>query len=187
VNKIILASASPRRKELLEKAGIDFIVDASSIDEIMDEKLPIEERISKLAVDKARPIHEKYPYDIVIGADTIVYHDQKIIGKAKNKQEAACILRSLSNDKHSVYTGVAVFIQNRLVFFCEKTDVYFKDINDKIEDYLLSDEWIGKAGAYAIQGIANQFVDYVDGDLENVIGLPVTSLVELFKKYNVKI
>ncbi|MEG0276965.1 MAG: Maf family protein [Coprobacillus sp.] len=185
MNKIILASNSPRRKELLEKAGIDFIIDASSIDETMDETLPLIERFQKLATDKATPIHEKYPNDIVIGADTIVYFDNQIIGKAKDRKEAKRILTTLSHHKHSVYTGVAIYFQNELVTFVEKTDVYFKDITDLLDDYLDSLEWQGKAGAYGIQGKAVVFVDKIDGDRDNVIGLPITRVVEVLENRKV--
>ncbi|MEG0685565.1 MAG: Maf family protein, partial [Coprobacillus sp.] len=177
MNKIILASNSPRRKELLEQAGIDFIIDASSIEETMDETLPLLERFKKLATDKATPIHQKYPNDIVIGADTIVYFDNQIIGKAKDREDAQRILMMLSNQKHSVYTAVAIYFQNDLYTFVEKTDVYFKDITDLLNNYLDSLEWQGKAGAYGIQGSAIAFVDKVDGDRDNVVGLPITKVI----------
>lgn len=179
MSKIVLASNSPRRRELLEKAGIDFIIDASSIDEIMDETLPIEERLMKLATDKIKDIHQKYPKDIVIGADTIVYFQNQIIGKSKDEQHARMILKSLSRHKHTVYTAVAIYFQDELKTFYETTDVYFKDIDDMIDDYIASGEWIGKAGAYGIQGSANQFVDHIIGDEDNVIGLPMKTLVKI--------
>lgn len=185
MNKIILASTSPRRKELLERAGIDFIIDASSIDEVMDDSLPLQERFAKLATDKATPIHQKYPDDIVIGADTIVYYNQQIIGKAKDADEAGRILKMLSSQKHSVYTGVAIYFQNQLVSFVEKTDVYFKNIENDIEEYIASGEWMGKAGAYGIQGAANHFVDHIDGDCDNVIGLPLNSVIDCLKEHGV--
>lgn len=183
MNKIILASSSPRRKELLEKGGIDFIVDASSIDEIMDETLPLEQRFQKLAIDKATPIHDKYPHNIVIGADTIVYFKDKVIGKAKDANEARQILHALSGHRHSVYTAVAIYFQEQLCSFVEKTDVYFKDITDLIDPYIASGEWKGKAGAYGIQGAADCFVEYVDGDIDNVIGLPLQRVLDILRKY----
>lgn len=182
MNKIILASGSPRRKELLERAGIDFIIDASSIEETLDETLPLKPRLRKLAVDKATPIHQKYPNDIVIAADTIVYFQNKIIGKAKDENEAREILNMLSNQKHTVYTSVAIYFQNELVTFIEQTDVYFRNIDDMIDNYIASYEWQGKAGAYGIQGSADCFVDHVDGDIDNVIGLPLARVVAIFKK-----
>lgn len=183
MSKIILASSSPRRRELLEKGGIDFIVDASSIDEIMDETLPLEQRFEKLAVDKATPIHLKYPNDIVIGADTIVYFRDKIIGKAKDENEARAILSALSGHRHSVYTAVAIYFGEDLHTFVEKTDVYFKDITSFIESYIASGEWQGKAGAYGIQGRADCFVEWVEGDIDNVIGLPLHRVMKVLKEY----
>ena len=181
MNKIILASASPRRKDLLKLSGIDFIVDASSIDEVLDLSLSLEERLMKLAADKAYPIHEKYPDDIVLGADTIVYYNQQIIGKAKDVEDAKRILTMLSSDKHTVYTAVALYNKDELITFIDKTDVYFKDITSMINDYLSLNEWQGKAGAYGIQDSAKAFVDYIDGDLDNVIGLPVYRVKEVLK------
>ena len=181
MNKIILASTSPRRKELLEREGIDFIIDASSIDETLDESLPIQERLMQLAKDKAEPIHCKYPQDIVIGADTVVYFHDRIIGKAKDENEAREILTALSNQKHTVYSAVAIYIGDMLYTFCDETVVYFKDILEMIDDYITSQEWIGKAGAYGIQGIAGKFVDHIDGDIDTVIGLPVKRVVKFLK------
>lgn len=183
MNKIILASTSPRRKELLEREGIDFIVDASFIEEVMDETLDIETKLTKLATQKALPIHEKYPDDIVIGADTVVYLDGEIIGKAKDEKHARDILNRLSSRDHEVYTGVAIFIQDTLHTFCEKTIVSFKDISNMIDDYIESGEWVGKAGAYGIQGSADCFVSKVDGDIDSVIGLPVHKVVEMIRTH----
>lgn len=179
--KIILASTSPRRKELLEREGIDFIIDASSITEYLDSSLNIEERLKKLAYDKGISIHEKYPEDIVISADTTIYHNDKIIGKAYSTDEARKILSSLSNDTHSVFTSVAVFYKDQICTFVDETKVTFKDISDMIDDYLSIDEWKGKAGAYAIQGEAGKFIKEVHGDIDNVIGLPVKHVIEIIE------
>lgn len=177
--KIILASTSPRRKELLEREGIDFIIDASSITEYLDSSLNIEERLKKLAYDKGISIHQKYPEDIVISADTTIYHNDKIIGKAYSVDEARKILSSLSDDTHSVFTSVAVFYKEQVCTFVDETKVTFKDISDMIDDYLSIDEWKGKAGAYAIQGEAGKFIKEVQGDIDNVIGLPVKHVIEV--------
>ena len=151
--KIILASTSPRRKELLEREGIDFIIDASSITE----------------------------YFVVISADTTIYHNGKIIGKAHSAHEAREILESLSSDTHSVFTSVAVFYKDQVCIFVDETKVTFKNINDMIDDYLSIDEWKGKAGAYAIQGVAGKFIEEVQGDIDNVIGLPVKHVIEVIE------
>lgn len=180
---IVLASASPRRKELLKKHGIAFIVDASSIDEVLDESLNIEERLMNLAAQKAYPIHQKYPNDIVIGADTIVYHHGKIIGKPVDKNDARDILLSLSNDKHRVYSAVAIYYGSVIDCFIDYTDVYFKSIEPYLEQYLQSREWEDKAGAYAIQGKARIFVDHIEGDIETVIGLPTNRVIQSLKNH----
>jgi MAF protein len=182
VNKIILASSSPRRKELLEREGIDFIVDASSIEEILDLSLSVEDRLMKLATDKAKPIHDKYPNDIVIGADTIVYFNDEIIGKPRDIYHAKEILESLNKNKHSVYSAVAIYNKDELITFIDKTDVYFKDITSLIDEYLNSDEWNGKAGAYAIQGKASCFIDHIDGDIDTVIGLPTQKVINILNQ-----
>lgn len=179
--KIILASTSPRRKELLEREGIDFIIDASSITEYLDSSLGIEERLKKLAYDKGISIHKKYPEDIVISADTTIYHNDQIIGKAYSVDEARKILNSLSDDTHSVFTSVAVFYKDQVCTFVDETKVTFKDISDMIDDYLSIDEWKGKAGAYAIQGEAGKFIKEVQGDIDNVIGLPVKHVIEVIE------
>lgn len=185
MNKIILASLSPRRKDLLEERGIDFMVDASSIEETLDESLSLEERLKLLAASKAEPIHQKYPDDVVIGADTIVYYDNEIIGKAKDEEEAREILEKLSLHKHSVYTAVAIYFGDELVTFVDKTNVYFKDITSLIDEYIESYDWVGKAGAYGIQSKADIFVDHIEGDINTVIGLPVDRVLELLKKKSV--
>lgn len=179
MKKIILASLSPRRKELLLREGIDFIVDAASLEEILDYSLPLEERLIKLSLDKVTPIHNKYPNDIVIGADTTVYHNNKIIGKAKDEKEARNILNELSNDMHKVYTAVSIYNGDQLIQFIECTKVYFKDITDMIDEYIASNDWIGKAGAYGIQGNADIFVDHTEGDIDSVIGLPVKKIIKI--------
>ena len=184
--KVILASTSPRRKELLEREGIDFIIDASSITEYLDSSLEIEERLKKLAYDKGISIHEKYPDDVVISADTTIYHNGKIIGKAHSAHEAREILKSLSNDTHSVFTSVAVFYKDQVCTFVDETKVTFKNISDMIDDYLSIDEWKGKAGAYAIQGVAGKFIEEVQGDIDNVIGLPVKHVIEVIETMNEK-
>ena len=176
---IILASASPRRKELMEREGIDFKIDALSIDEVLDDSLALEDRLKELSRSKAYPVHLKHPDDIVIGADTIVYHDEKIIGKPVDKEDAYRILKSLSDDHHTVYTAVSIYNRNELIQFVDHTDVYFKDITYMIDDYLKSDEWKDKAGAYAIQDDASLFVDHIEGDIDTVIGLPVKKLVDV--------
>lgn len=179
---IILASRSPRRSELLDLCGIAYKVDPSDIDEVMDESLAMDERMQVLAYQKALPISQKHPNDIVVGADTIVYIDDMVIGKAQNQQEARMILKRLSGRTHQVMTGVCVLAYGQKYCFTEKSEVTFFDLSDEdIEDYLALNEWQGKAGAYAIQGFAVRFVAKINGDYSNIVGLPVAKLYRLLK------
>lgn len=179
---IILASRSPRRMELLSLCGIDYVVEPSDIDEVMDESLPMDQRMQLLAYQKALPIAKKHPDEIVVGADTIVYIDDLVIGKAHSRQEASAILHRLSGRCHEVMTGVCVLVGNEKHTFTQTTSVKFFDLSDEdIEEYLDLDEWQGKAGAYAIQGYAVRFVEKIDGDYSNIVGLPVAKLYRLLK------
>ena len=186
MSRIILASSSPRRKELLEKEGISFVVDASLVDEVIDESLPIKQRLIKISYDKACPIHQKYPHDIVIGADTVVYSDHCIIGKPRDRQDAKRILKSLSGKLHIVYTAVTIFVQDESYSFVDETKVYFRYLTESdLENYLDSMEWQGKAGGYAIQGKASDFVWKINGDIDTVIGLPVKRVVSFLQEKNI--
>ena len=186
MNQIILASSSPRRKELLEREGIDFIIDASYIDEVIDETLSLEDKLIKLAYDKGLDIHNKYYDDIVISADTTVYCDQEIIGKPKDKEDAKRILTKLSNNTQVVYTSVALFYKDEVITFLESTDIVFKDITSLLEDYLNTNEWQDKAGGYAIQGYGKNFVESINGDFDNVVGLPVKRVITAIEEIKSK-
>lgn len=183
MKKIILASSSPRRKELLELHKIDFIVDFQAIDEVLDENLALPLRLEKLAYQKALPISLKYPQDIVIGADTMVCLDKRMLGKAKDRQEAFNMLKQLSKQIHNVYSAIAIINNGKVSTYHDKTKVTFKDLTDQeINDYLDTDEWQGKAGSYAIQGIGKCLVAKVEGNIETVIGLPVNLIEEYLKQ-----
>lgn len=182
---IVLASSSPRRSELLTKHKIDFIVEYSLIEEVLDESLTLSKRLEKLASQKAFSIAEKYPNNIVIGADTMVCLDEMMLGKAHDVREAKDMLLKLSNRKQEVYTAIAIFYQGKVETYCDTTIVKFKKLSEQvIDDYLLTNEWIGKAGAYAIQGLGNTLVEYIEGDKETVIGLPVRIIEKYMKNIN---
>lgn len=182
MKKIILASSSPRRKELLELHKIDFIVDFQAIDEVLDENLALPLRLEKLAYQKALPISLKYPHDIVIGADTMVCLGEVMLGKAKDRAAAFAMLKQLANQTQIVYSAVAIIDSGKISTFHDGTLVTFKDLNDlEINNYLDTDEWQGKAGAYAIQGIGKCLVAKVEGNIETVIGLPVRFVEEYLK------
>lgn len=174
MKKIILASSSPRRKELLQLHKIDFIVDYVEIDEVLDEKLALPLRLEKLAYQKALPISLKYPEDIIIGADTMVCLKEKMLGKPRDRSDAFAMLKQLSNQTQVVYSAVAIIDGGNSMTYHDGTNVTFKNLTDQeINDYLDTNEWQGKAGAYAIQGIGKCLVAKIEGDIETVIGLPV--------------
>ena len=179
---LILASASPRRKELLEKFGVPFIIRAADIDETMDTaKSPYDEvgRVSRLKA-LATPAEAE---DILIAADTIVVCEDKVLGKPKDAAEAADMLRLLSGRDHQVMTGCTVLRGEKSVTFTEVTDIHFRELSEKeIAKYVASGEPMDKAGSYGIQGGAALFCERMVGDYYNVMGLPVCRLGQVLKE-----
>ena len=161
---IVLASKSPRRKEILKALGYDFIVCPALKDEVFDLNLGLDEALKKVAESKAKEVKESY-------LDTIVCLDDKILGKPKSKKDAIHTLKSLSNRKHQVKTGVCIVYKNQTFLHVETTDVYFKKLADEdILSYVNSGKCMDKAGSYGIQEC--DFVDHIEGDYTNVVGLP---------------
>ena len=178
-NKIILASSSPRRKELFDKYGIDYTVDFVETEEVLDESLTLFKRLENIALQKAKPLQIKYPNNIIVSADTMVTFQDEMLGKPKNREDAKRMLELLSNNKQVVITAVCIIKDQQSTTFTDATTVTFKKLSDQeIEDYLDTNEWQGKAGAYAIQGVASKFVEKIDGDLENVIGMPMYKVIK---------
>lgn len=179
---IILASASPRRKELLQKLCDKFLIDASDAEEIQFADSPKELAI-KNAVFKAQKIAEKYSAeDIVIGADTIVTLDGKIFGKPKDKNGAKKMLRELAGKKHEVITGLAIIHEKKFFTAAESTEVFFGEMTDEeIFSYVETGEPLDKSGSYALQGGAAKFIEKINGDWSNVVGLPLYRLRLLAK------
>src|SRR5437588_3825094 len=175
---LVLASASPRRQELLRSAGIAFTVQPADIDESpRDGELPVE-CAQRLAREKALAISRSRPQDCVLGADTIVVIDEKILGKPCDAADAARMLRLLSGRTHEVITGVClvrtVAGSRRPVTASETTLVTMCEISDEdIREYIATGEPMDKAGAYAIQGMASRWIPRIEGDYSNVVGLPV--------------
>lgn len=179
---MILASKSPRRKELLTAQGFDFEIIVSDFDESTVTETDPEKLVLILAEMKGRAIAEKHPDEIVISADTVVALDGVIFGKPKNEEDAFRMLRALSGRKHTVFTGISVSFGGKTVTECEASDVYFRDLDDgEILSYIKSGEPMDKAGAYGIQGRAAGFVSKIDGDWASVVGLPVCRLVKIMK------
>lgn len=179
---IILASASPRRRELLSLITTDFKVMPSKADETIPDGLSCEKAVEYLSLVKAKSI--KSPDDIIIGADTIVTIDGKMLGKPENDDDAFNMLSFLSGKTHSVYTGVTVIKGDKTTTFSEKTDVeFFTLTDDEIKEYIASGEHSDKAGSYAIQGKGALFVKSIKGDYPNVIGLPIAKLKRILNEF----
>ncbi len=176
--KIILASKSPRRKEILETMGVQFEIDVADVDESVDACLSPVEAVCEISKRKAQKIAERHGDDgIVISADTVVVIDGKIIGKPKDKEDAFCILKNLSGRTHEVYTGFTVCGNGKTKTDFEVTKVHFKELcDDDIRRYVATGEPMDKAGAYGIQQKGNLFVDYIHGDYYNVVGFPISKI-----------
>lgn len=180
---IILASKSPRRKELLSLITGDFNIIPAAGEENADPTLPPDRFVRVLADAKAEEIAEAYPDDIIIGSDTVVAAEGEILGKPKDKDDAFRMLKLLSGTKHSVFTGVSVIKDGKNYGFTEETKVKFFTLSDsEINDYIATGEPFDKAGAYGIQDIGALLVEGIKGDYYNVMGLPVGRLYRLLKE-----
>ena len=184
---LILASGSPRRRELMSQVGLDFTVVTSDADENIKEMEP-EDYVRELSSIKAQSVLEQYADKddsvIVIGADTIVYHKGEILTKPKDEEDAFRILKSLEGQIHQVYTGVTICSTYKNVSFYEKTDVWVYDMTDEeIRDYISTGEPMDKAGAYGIQGKFAAYIKGIEGEYNNVVGLPVARLVHELKTF----
>lgn len=174
---IILASASPRRKELLSRIVPEYECVPSGCEEFVPEGTPAEQVPRLLAEQKALAVAESHPDDLVIGSDTVVVLDGTIFGKPKDKSDAHRMLRALSGQKHFVYTGVAVVEKGAVRSFLQKTEVEFYPLSDEtIDNYIATGEPMDKAGAYGIQGKGAVLVKGIVGDYFNVMGFPVAEI-----------
>lgn len=182
--KIVLASASPRRKEILENLGLEFEICPSDVDESIKETMSPEDAVIEVSKRKALSCLEKYKKDaLVISADTVVCLDNKIIGKPKDKEDAFDILKSLSGKEHFVFTGYTLLEEDKIVTGAVKTKVVFKELSDEeILWYIDTKEPLDKAGAYGIQGKGSVFVKEISGDYLNVVGLPVSEIFDKIKE-----
>lgn len=187
MKKLILASGSPRRRELMEQIGLDFDVITSNAEEETNEKLPdmVVKEISRL---KAEAVFENFSESdkrasVVIGADTIVYADGKFLGKPHDADEAFEMIKGLSGKVHSVYTGVTVMTEEKIFSFAEQTKVKVYEMSDEeIKNYIETGDCFDKAGAYGIQGSFAAYVSGIEGDYNNVVGLPAARLYHELKK-----
>ena len=189
--KFILASASPRRKELLSIYIKDFKIMPADIYETVPNNIALEDAPLYIAKEKAAAVFNKLNEDeIIITADTIVLLDNKIYGKPKDKLDAYNMIKTLSGKTHQVITGVCCYSKDKQINieFSDVTNVSFTDISDEIiEKYLKNAEYIDKAGAYAVQGRASMFVEKIEGCYDNVVGLPMGMLARNLVKYKINL
>lgn len=197
--KWILASASPRRRELLTQVGLEFEVVVSDADENIKESLSPDELVKRLSLIKATAVRDRgtvllsrepvteepspcHPCGI-IGADTIVYHEGVVLGKPKSKEDAFRMLRSLSGATHSVFTGVTILLPEETICFHNETKVTFDTLSDEeIIRYIESGEPMDKAGAYGIQGLGGAFVTSIEGEYANVVGFPIGEFCHILRE-----
>lgn len=193
--QIILASKSPRRKEILKNIGIQFCIIESNFDEKIEEIESPEDTVKYLSYKKAESVAQnlkeyKETEALIIGADTVVVLDSKILGKPKNYDDAFDMLRRLSGKWHSVYTGICIYnvINNKYAVDFETTQVKIKNLTlDEINRYIEKERPYDKAGSYAIQGYGSLIVEKINGCYFNVVGLPVFKLSNLLMEFGVKL
>lgn len=180
---IILASASPRRKEILELADLKFDIMPSNAQEITTKTAP-NEVVMELASIKAKDIYEKSEkQSMIVGADTVVAYQGQILGKPTDEADAKRMLTMLSGQTHEVYTGVCVIEDEKIKTFYEETKVTFYEISDEqIDRYIKTGEPMDKAGSYGIQGKAAVFIKGIEGDYYNVVGFPIARFLQEIKK-----
>lgn len=190
MKKIILASSSPRRKELLESIGLKFSVKPSNIPETMNPRLGPRAQAEQLSRQKARAVGGRVKNSIIIAADSLIVFNKEIIGKPTSVQHAKRILKKFSGQTHTVITGFTILDteKGKSMTKSVETKVTMRKVSQKeIEAYVKKEHVLDKAGAYAIQGVASIFFEKVDGDFFNVVGLPVQSLFQELKKFGVKV
>jgi septum formation protein len=179
-HQLVLASASPRRKELFAKLGVPFEIMASSVEETSVQARDFKDYVQKVALLKTQDVASHCPGKTIIGADTIVVFNDELLHKPKTKEEAIRHLEKLSSNRHQVMTAVAIITKDRQAeSFVEVTDVYFKNLpKPMIEMYVQTNDPFDKAGGYGIQTAGALFIDRIEGDYNTVVGLPIASLFE---------
>ncbi len=188
--KIILASKSPRRKELLDLLKMKYEIKVSNAEEKIEENLTIEEQAKKLAYIKAKTVFDQTEGErTIIGADTMVIKDGKIYGKPKDETDALKILQELNGKRHQVITGIAILAQKdseyKEYIDYDITEVYLKNMSDEeIKNWIKTGEAMDKAGAYAIQGEFSVFIEKINGNYSTVVGLPIHKVYDILKEIN---
>lgn len=188
---LVLASSSPRRRELLTMIGARFELELPRVDESAFSAITAPDQlVMRLAEAKAQEVAARRPDDVVIGADTVVVLDGQILGKPKDREEARRMLRQLSGRTHQVWTGLAVVhrASGRVEVAAERTDVTFRELSqDEIDRYARLGEGLDKAGAYAVQGVGALFVERLEGCYFNVVGLPLARLHSLLARFGIRL
>ncbi len=182
MKRIILASKSPRRAELLGRLLNQFDIEESRVAEDRVETDP-EKLVRTLAEEKAADVFSRNPLAVVIGADTVVFCNGKILGKPDSEAQARGMLSMMAGRTHTVYTGVCVLAEGFSRTVAAATDVTFDDMDtEEMDEYIAAGDWTDKAGAYAIQGAAGKHITRIDGDYYNVVGLPLNALYKLLRE-----
>jgi len=190
MKKIVLASQSPRRKKLLEQIGLKFDVDPSSYEEDMSLDIEPRKLAEFLSLGKAKDVAQRHKNSIIISADTIVVIGGEVFGKPKTPEKSKYMLQKLSGKPHSVITGFTIIDTetNKQISKSIETKVYFKDIlEEEMDSYIASGEPLDKGGGYAIQGMGGLFVEKIEGDYFNIVGLPIIALAEELENFGIKI
>jgi len=191
IPEIILASASPRRKQLLEGLNLDFKIIPSEIEEIIDEKVFSNKLIEDLALEKAIDVRKKINYPaVIIGADTVVVIDNRVLGKPKDRQEAFEMIKMLQGKTHKVVSAIAVIDTRNEKILTDSVEsrVSFKPLSDnEINSYIDTGEPMDKAGAYAIQGVGSILVSSICGCYSNIVGISTYKLAEMLKEFGIYI
>lgn len=186
--QIVLASASPRRQELLRQVGLSFVVEPSNVNEDVAEPMSPAQLVEHLALTKAREVASRRPSAIVLGADTIVVVDGQVLGKPVDRADAIGMLERLADREHQVMTGVALVQDGREIVSHEVTAVRFGPLTrEQIERYVDSGEPMDKAGAYGIQGRAAALIHSIAGDYFTVVGLPLYRTLQMLSQFGVHV
>ena len=189
-SKLILASASPRREELLKQMGLRFTIVPSKVNEEKYSNLTPVEMVKELSLAKAIEVGKLVEDTIVIAGDTVVLNKGEVLGKPDDKDEAESMLKKLSGDHHTVLSGVAVLstYDNQTMVEYDQTKVFMRDItNNEIKEYVDTGEPMDKAGSYAIQGLGGIFVEKINGSYFTVMGLPIHKLQTMLKEFSVDV
>jgi septum formation protein len=188
MKKIILASKSPRRKQILEQVGLKFTVEVSDFDETQIKFKTPQGMVKKLSLEKAKIIAAKNLNAVIIGADTTVIYKNEIIGKPTSKQDAVRILKLLSGKVHEVVTGFTIISDKKSITRAVTSKVKFKQLSEtEIKAYVATGEPMDKAGGYGIQDKGGVFIENIQGDYFNIVGLPIFAVSEVLKEFGVEV